>query len=99
MRTAAIVLISIAMQAQSPTRDAPATAQLAGTAVISGQVVSEEDPARPIRLAKVELSTSALRRELMATTDSKPPMPRAKNKLWFIKVTQGQHRSEFRRYD
>jgi hypothetical protein len=70
MRTAAILLLSIVMQAQSQTRDAPATAQVAGTAVISGQVVSEEDPTRPIRLAKVELSTNALRRELMAVTDS-----------------------------
>jgi hypothetical protein len=32
--------------------------------------VSEDEPARPIRLAKVELSSSALRRELLITTDS-----------------------------
>jgi len=71
MKTAVILLLSIAGQTlpQSPARDVPAS-QVAGTAVISGQVVSEEDPAQPIRLAKVELSSSALRRELMITTDS-----------------------------
>ena len=69
MRTAVLLLCAIAVQAQSPARDAPGT-QTAGTAVISGQVVSETDPAQPIRLAKVELSSSALRRELMITSDS-----------------------------
>jgi hypothetical protein len=69
MRTAVILLLSFAVQGQSPAREAPAT-QITGTAVISGQVVSEEDPERPIRLAKVQLSSSALRRELMVTSDS-----------------------------
>ena len=69
MRTAVSLLLAVALQAQSPARDAPAT-PVAGTAVISGQVVSEEDPAQPVRLAKVVLSSSALRRELMVTSDS-----------------------------
>jgi hypothetical protein len=62
-------MISIAVQAQAPARDASAVA-VVGTAVISGRVVSEEDPDRPIRLAKLELSSSALRRELMLISDS-----------------------------
>jgi hypothetical protein len=50
VKTVAILLLSIAVQAQSPARDVPAS-QAAGTAAISGQVVSDEDPGRPIRLA------------------------------------------------
>ena len=71
MRTAVIILLSIAGQAltQSPARDVPAT-QVAGSAAISGQVVSEEDPSQPIRLAKLTLSSSVLRRELMVISDS-----------------------------
>jgi hypothetical protein len=69
VRTAIILLLSLAVQAQSPTRDAPA-AGVVGTATISGQVVSEENPERPVRLAKVEVSSNALRRSLMIASDS-----------------------------
>lgn len=69
MKAAVILLLSVVVHAQAPSRDVPAS-QVAGTAAISGQVVSEEDPGRPIRVAKVVLSSSALRRELMVTSDS-----------------------------
>ena len=64
-----LMLLGAAVHAQSPARDV-ATGRVEGTAAISGQILSEDDPARPIRLAKVELSSSALRRELLLTTDS-----------------------------
>lgn len=69
MKAIVMFLLSIAVQAQAPARDGPA-GQVTGTAAISGQVVSEEDPGRPIPLAKLELSSSVLRRQMMVTTGS-----------------------------
>ena len=69
MKSLLLFLGVIAFQAQGgPARDTPA-GQVDGTAVISGQVLSDDNPARPVRLAKVELSSSALRRQLMVTSD------------------------------
>ena len=69
MMTALMLLFSLAVQAQTAARDLPA-GQPTGTAAISGQVMSDEDPGRPIRLAKVELSSSEFRRALMVTSDA-----------------------------
>jgi hypothetical protein len=68
MRTLLAILMLAAGQAQTPQRATPA-AQTSGTAVISGQVVGDDDAARPVRLAKVMISSAALRREMMAISD------------------------------
>jgi hypothetical protein len=69
MKVATLLVLAAALQTQLPARDAAPT-QVAGTAAITGQLLSDEDPTQPIRLAKVELSGSALRRQIMVISDS-----------------------------
>ena len=62
--TSTVLLIALTFAAVAlaqPPRDTPATAVAAGTAVISGIVVSDETPPRPLRRARVSLIESGLR--------------------------------------
>lgn len=69
MKAALVLFLAVALQGQGPARDAT-SAQVVGTAAIAGQLVSDEDPTQPIRLAKLELSGSGLRRQVMVISDS-----------------------------
>jgi carboxypeptidase family protein len=67
-----IVLVMAAgavLSAQTPARDAPAN-PTSGSALISGHVVTADEPARPVRQARVLLTSAGLRRQPMAMTDT-----------------------------
>src|SRR5512132_3833433 len=69
MTAVVLLLLAAGIDPQTPARD-PQTATVAGTATISVEVVTDDQAGRPVRLAKVELSSNALRRQPMGTTDA-----------------------------